>query len=72
MTEESISLLIENFQHLGGTIDQYYLRKDRMCKQTLVNLNGWFSGKNVRDAITKAIAGQKTTSSRSAANIGHK
>jgi hypothetical protein len=56
MVEESIEELVERFVKLGGKIDGYYLRRDRRSMRTLVHLNGWFSGKNVREAITRALA----------------
>jgi len=58
MINESVEQLLAKFFKQGGKIDDYYLRNDRRSKHTLVHLNGWFSGKNIRDAITKAFAGQ--------------
>jgi hypothetical protein len=39
----------------GGRIDKYYLRDWNKNKTTLVYLNGWFKGKNIREAIMKAL-----------------
>ena len=68
MIDDDKNVLMGRFLELGGKIDKYYLRKDRMSKQVLVNLNGWFTGKNVQDAITKAIAGQNVVVKGSAGN----
>lgn len=66
MTEETMSLLMARFLKQGGKIDKYYLRRDRPSKRVLVNLHGWFGGKDVREAINKAIAGQKVVTTGSA------
>ncbi|MBI2009781.1 MAG: hypothetical protein HYS86_01245 [Candidatus Chisholmbacteria bacterium] len=58
MLQETIEELLARFLKSGGKIDKYYLRRDKQTKQTLVHLNGWFSGKNIREAITKAFAGK--------------
>jgi len=47
--------LIEKFFQKGGKIDRYYLRDINYGKRTLVYLNGWFSGQNIRAAIMKAF-----------------
>jgi len=39
----------------GGRIDKYYLQRWNKNKHTLVYLNGWFSGKNIREAILNAL-----------------
>lgn len=61
MAEEEMNELMRRFLERGGKIDKYYLRRDRISRQVLVNLNGWFAGKTVREAITKAFSGQKVT-----------
>jgi hypothetical protein len=53
--ETSINELIESFLQKGGKIDRYYLRDINRSKRTLVHLNGWFSGQNIRTAIMKAF-----------------
>lgn len=58
MVEETVDQLVARFIKRGGKIDKYYLRSDRPSRRILVNLNGWFSGKNMREAITRAFAGQ--------------
>jgi hypothetical protein len=43
------------FSKKGGHIDKYYLQDGNKNKQALVHLNGWFGGKNIREALTKAL-----------------
>jgi len=38
-----------------GHIDKYYLQGWNKNKHTIVYLNGWFGGKNLREAILKAL-----------------
>jgi hypothetical protein len=40
----------------GGRVDKYYLQGWNKNKHALVFLNGWFSGKNIREALVKALA----------------
>lgn len=40
----------------GGRIDKYYLREWNKNKHAVVYLNGWFAGKNIREALVKALA----------------
>ena len=68
MVEEKIDVLLAKFLDRGGKIDKYYLSPHRVSRQVLVNLNGWFSGKTVREAITKAFAGQIRVGTGSAGN----
>ncbi|OGM30143.1 hypothetical protein A2630_02910 [Candidatus Woesebacteria bacterium RIFCSPHIGHO2_01_FULL_44_10] len=53
-----IETLIERFLRRGGKIDRYYLRDLTKSKRTLVYLKGWYSGTNIREAITKAFGSQ--------------
>lgn len=53
-----IADLIALFLKKGGRIHKYYLQNPQKSRQTLVHLNGWFSGHNIREAILKALAGQ--------------
>ncbi|MEK7550707.1 MAG: hypothetical protein AAB535_02890, partial [Patescibacteria group bacterium] len=55
ITNLSISELVDYFRKKGGRIDRYYLRDWNKNKITLVHLNGWFRGKNIREAIGKAL-----------------
>jgi len=51
----SLNALIDSFLKKGGKIDKYYLRDVNRGKRTLVYLNGWFSGQNIRSAIMKSL-----------------
>jgi len=44
------------FLKRGGRIDNYYLRGSNKNKHTTIYLNGWFGGKNMREALLKALA----------------
>jgi len=39
----------------GGRINKYYLQEWNKNKHALVYLHGWFSGKNIREALIKAL-----------------
>jgi hypothetical protein len=43
----------------GGRINKYYLQDNNQSKNTLVYLKGWFAGKNVREALNKALFSAK-------------
>ncbi len=58
MDKVSINELIALFTQKGGRIHKYYLQNPQKSRQTLVHLNGWFSGHNIREAILRALAGQ--------------
>jgi len=47
--------LIQTFLKRGGRIDKYYLRDWNRNKHATVYLGGWFGGKNIREALTKAL-----------------
>ena len=47
--------LINKFIEKGGKVNKYYLHKWNRNKRTLVYLHGWFSGRNFREAILKAL-----------------
>lgn len=68
MIDKKTEISLAKFTKLGGKINDYYLRQDRPSRGVLVNLNGWFSGKTVNEAITKAILGQKVVTTGSAAS----
>jgi len=40
----------------GGRIDTYYLQSCNKNKHAIVYLKGWFGGKNIREALMKALA----------------
>jgi hypothetical protein len=46
--------MITSLLKKGGHIDQYYL--NNLNKHAVLYLNGWFSGKNIREALLKALA----------------
>jgi len=52
-TENLIAIFLEK----GGRINNFYLQKIKR-NPSLVHLNGWFSGRNIREAILKALADQ--------------
>jgi hypothetical protein len=54
-TNLSITDLISSLVKKGGRVDKYYLREWNKNKTTLVYLNGWFKGKNIREALLKAL-----------------
>lgn len=54
-TKSSVNDLISTFQKRGGRIDKYYLCEWNRNKRAVVYFKGWFSGKNIREAITKAL-----------------
>jgi hypothetical protein len=53
--DPSLTKLITTFLQKGGRIDKYYLRDTNRSKRSLVYLNGWFSGQNIKTAILKAF-----------------
>jgi len=55
-----ITKLLDTFLRKGGRVDKYYLRETNRGKRTLVYLNGWFSGQNIRSAILKAFERPKS------------
>jgi len=52
----SLKELIETFLKRGGRVNKYYLSEVNQRKHTTVFLKAWFSGKNLREAILKAMA----------------
>jgi len=55
-TKFSINELVATFLEKGGHIDKYYLQEWNKNKHAVVYLKGWFGGKNVREALLKALA----------------
>jgi hypothetical protein len=55
-SNHTVEELMSFFLKKGGHIDKYYLQKSNKNKKTLVYLKGWFSGKNIREALLKALA----------------
>lgn len=50
--------MLSSLAKLGGRVDKYYLQDWNRNKNALVYLNGWTSGKNIKEALTKALAKQ--------------
>jgi hypothetical protein len=57
MANVAIDELIKKFLKRGGHINRYYLQNSTRNKRSLVYLNGWFGGQNIREAIQKALGG---------------
>lgn len=55
-TQPTINELLETFLKKGGHIDKYYLRDLNKSKHTVLFLKDWFGGKNIREALLKALA----------------
>jgi hypothetical protein len=49
--------LVVKFFDEGGKINKYYLQNPRK-NPVLVYLNGWYRGKNISDAISRALSDQ--------------
>jgi hypothetical protein len=52
----SIKELVENVLKRGGHVNKYYLQECNKNKHAVVFLKDWFSGKNIREALTKALS----------------
>lgn len=52
----TFELLLQEFLDKGGTVNRFYLRANKRNSRSVVHLNGWHSGKNVREAMEKALA----------------
>lgn len=59
MCKADLDTLVARFLKEGGKINKYYLSKSNKGP-SLVYLNGWFSGQNVSDAITKAFTARSS------------
>lgn len=58
ITEKAdLKVLIKNFIKKGGKINKYYLANPKKGP-SLVFYKRWYRGKNVQDAITRALASQ--------------
>jgi len=55
-TNNSVKELVKKLIKKGGHIDRYYLQECNRSKPALVYLKGWFGGRNIRDAIIKALS----------------
>jgi len=54
-TKSSVDELLGIFLSRGGRINEYYLQKWNRNKHTVIYLKGWFGGKNIREALLKAL-----------------
>jgi len=52
----SLEELMQTFLQRGGHVNKYYLREANKSKHAVLFLKGWFGGKNIREALTKALA----------------
>ncbi|KKR70999.1 MAG: hypothetical protein UU12_C0011G0019, partial [Candidatus Woesebacteria bacterium GW2011_GWA2_40_7b] len=50
-----IQELVNLLRGKGGRINKYYLQDWNKNKHAIVFLNGWFGGKNIREALLKAL-----------------
>jgi hypothetical protein len=55
-TKSSVDELVAILLKRGGHIDKYYLQTWNKNKHAVIYLNGWFGGKNIREALLKALA----------------
>jgi hypothetical protein len=55
LKQDTTDHLITTFLEKGGRIDKFYLQKKKK-NPSLVYLNGWFRGRNIREAILRALA----------------
>jgi hypothetical protein len=56
MDNKKIGEVIKDFIQKGGRINSYYLTNHK-GKPALVFFKRWFRGRNIREAITRALAG---------------
>ena len=54
--QSSLDELVEVFLEKGGRIDKYYLLESNKNKHAIVFLKKWFSGKNIKEALMRAMA----------------
>ena len=53
--DKTLEELVDAFVKMGGRINKYYLRNPQKGP-SLVFYKDWYRGKNIRDAITRALA----------------
>jgi hypothetical protein len=53
---KTLDEVIEDFIQKGGRINSYYLTNPK-SNPTLVFYKRWYRGRNIREAITRALAG---------------
>ena len=54
-TNPSLDELVETLLKRGGHVNKYYLDNSNKNKHAIVFLDRWFSGKNIREALLKAL-----------------
>ncbi len=54
-----MSELVTAFSNKGGRINRFYLLEPNKNKHAIVYLDGWFAGKNIREALIKALFPEK-------------
>ena len=52
---KTLEEIIEDFKSKGGRINSYYLKNPKKSP-TLVFYKRWFRGRNIREAIARALA----------------
>jgi len=57
INNQTIDEVIKGFLEKGGRINKYYLQNPKRGP-SLVFYKKWFRGKNIRDAISRALAKQ--------------
>ena len=55
-TNPSLNKLVEALLKRGGHVNKYYLTDLNKNKHAVVFLDSWFGGKNIREALIKALA----------------
>ncbi len=55
-TDLTLDKLVETLQKKGGHVNKYYLENYNRNKHAVVFLKNWFGGKNIREALLKALA----------------
>ncbi|MFV1917076.1 MAG: hypothetical protein ACC618_01110 [Patescibacteria group bacterium] len=56
IVNETLDEVVEEFIQKGGRIDSYYLTNPKR-NPALVFYKRWYRGHNIREAITRALAG---------------
>lgn len=56
MENETLDEVIKDFIQKGGRINSYYLTRPK-SRPTLVFYKRWYKGRNIREAIRRALSG---------------
>jgi len=54
-TTPTLHNLVTTLLKRGGHVNKYYLSDLNKNKHAVVFLKGWFGGRNIREALTKAL-----------------